>query len=119
MKEPEVTQAPERASIVNLLSGGIVEMVDAELQRVADNILDPNTNERTPRKVTLTISIKPDVDRSIAAVAIDVVAKLAPCRPQATRLFIGQQRGKGVLVEHDPQQQQLPLTTATTIKAAG
>jgi hypothetical protein len=119
MKDPEVIPPPERVSITNLLGGGIIEMVDDELQRVADNILDPNTKETAVRTVVLKITIKPDVDRSIAATAIDVQSKLAPVRPQATRIFVSQQRGKGVLVEHDPKQQRLPGVDVSKPKAVG
>lgn len=117
MKDPEVLPPPERVSIVNLLGGGIIEMVDDELQKAANNILDPNTSETAIRKVTLTIALKPDVDRGMAATAISVVSKLAPSRPQATRLFVGQQLGKGVLVEHNPQQQPLPGVEMSRPKA--
>ncbi len=120
-KKPDevLAPAPEKVSITNLLGGGIIEMVDDELQRVADNILDPNTKETAARTVTLKITLKPDVDRSIAQTSVDVQAKLAPVRPQATRLFVGQQRGKGVLVEHNPQQQPLPGVEAVKPKAVG
>lgn len=107
----------EKVSIINLIHGGLVEMVDAELQRAAENISDPNTSETAARVVTLKITLKPSLDRSIATTAIDVTAKLAPPRPQATRLFVGQRRGKAVLVEDNPEQRNLPLETATPLTA--
>ena len=104
-----MTNETEKASLINLLRGGVVEMVDDELQRVADNILDPNTSETAARSVTVTIKVKPAKDRSIADTTVSVAAKLAPVNPQVTRLFVGQRRGKGVLVEHNPEQMQMPL----------
>lgn len=112
-----MTNETEKASLINLLRGGIVEMVDVELQRAAENIADPNTSETATRTVTLKITLKPSSDRSIAATAVDVSAKLAPPRPQATRLFVGQRRGKAVLVEDNPEQRNLPLETAKPLSA--
>jgi hypothetical protein len=112
MSENEV----QKVSITNLIRGGLVEMVDDELQRLADNILDPNTSETASRSVTVTIKVKPSKDRSIADTTVSVAAKLAPVNPQATRLFISQRRGKGLLIEHNPEQVQLPLDKAAPLK---
>ena len=105
-----MSEAPEseRASLLTLLRGGVVEMFDDELEKVAANILDPNTSETATRVVTIKVSIKPDVNRSMAATAVSVVAKLAPVKPQGTALFFGSQRGKAVVTEHNPDQQRLP-----------
>ena len=93
MSEKKDPHTPERTSLLNLLRGGVIELFDDELQAVADNILDPNTSETATRSVTLKVTIKPDADRSTAKTEVAVTAKLAPVRPQATRLFVGQQRG--------------------------
>lgn len=40
--------------------GGLQEKVDKELEKVFDNILDPNTETKVARKVTITLTMKPD-----------------------------------------------------------
>jgi hypothetical protein len=104
-----MTEPDEKVSLVNLLRGGVAELFDDALQQVADNILDLNTSETAVRVVTLKVEVKPDVNRSIANTKVSVTPKLAPVKPASTTLYIGQQRGKGVLVEHNPEQQRLPL----------
>lgn len=55
-------------SIPNLCNGGLVERLHGEMRRAVENILDPNTEAKKARKVTLTITIKPNEHRNMAEV---------------------------------------------------
>lgn len=44
--------------------GGLQEKVDKELEKVIANILDPNTETKTARKLAITLTMKPDDTRS-------------------------------------------------------
>ena len=85
----------EKVSLVNLKDGAAIEMFDYELQRILDNIVDPNTNPETKREVTLKVSIKPDENREIGAVEITCVPKLAGQKSEMARIIIGRTGNRG------------------------
>lgn len=78
----------ETMSLLNLGGGGAVEKFDDEMKRVLENILDRNTGEGA-RSVTLTVVLKPDVNRDICQVGISCKSKLMPVQPFGTSVFIG------------------------------
>lgn len=77
-----------KKSILDMARGAIKERVDYEMGRAMDNILDANTNPTGKRKITLTVVLTPDADRT--SIAIDVTAKsvLQPTNPVRTSLYI-------------------------------
>lgn len=85
----------------NGLSGGAVaERLNRELQKVAENVLDPNTKADAVRTLTLTIKIKPDEAREISVSEISVKSALAPSRGiPAKFVFDYGKDGKAVMAE--------------------
>lgn len=71
--------------------GGLQEKVDKELERVIANILDPNTETKTARKLAITLTMKPDDTRQTVATAMEVKSTLAPQKAIATTVLIGQE----------------------------
>ena len=49
-----------RDSIMRMARGAFEERVDYEMDKVIQNILDPNTKATAKRKITLTIELTPD-----------------------------------------------------------
>ena len=95
--------AEQDVALDTLGQGAAVERFGLALQKVLDNIQDPNTNPKAKRSVTLKVTISPAEDRSVSDVQIDVLEKLAPIKPFGTRLFMGRDKdGKGVASEHIP-----------------
>lgn len=74
--------------------GGLQEKVDKELEKVFDNILDPNTDTKTARKLTITLTMKPDDTRQTVATGMEVKSTLAPQTGVATTVLVGQKDGK-------------------------
>lgn len=74
--------------------GGLQEKVDKELEKVFDNILDPNTDSKTARKLTITLTMKPDDSRQTVSTAMEVKSQLAPQKGVATTVLVGQKDGK-------------------------
>lgn len=74
--------------------GGLQEKVDKELEKVFDNILDPNTDTKTARKLTITLTMKPDDTRQTVATSMEVKSTLAPQTGVATTVLVGQKDGK-------------------------
>lgn len=100
----------EQVTLATLRGGAAVEMFDAELQRVLDNIMDPNTT-LVARNVTIKVTIKPDNDRGVGNVAIEVGSKLASPIPVSSRFYLGKDRGKAVAFEYNPEQLKLDMET--------
>lgn len=55
----------EKLSLVNLGGGAAVEMFDEALEKVLENILDPNTEAKTKRVITLKMTISPAENRGV------------------------------------------------------
>lgn len=86
-----------------LLGGAIEERFDDALQEVLQNIMDPNTDHKTQRKITLEIKFKANEDRDETEIDFQVKNKLAPPKPLGSRLLIGKEKGKAVAVEYSKQ----------------
>lgn len=78
--------------------GALAEQLNAELSKVLENIADPNTDSKTKRKVTLTLTFKPDEDRELSVVDIKTQAKLASPRPLSTKIIIDRDLSTGKVV---------------------
>ncbi|MFX3635427.1 MAG: hypothetical protein ACE3L7_04010 [Candidatus Pristimantibacillus sp.] len=89
-----------RIKIDSLSNGAVAEQIDREMQRIADNVLDPNTAATATRTLTIKVTIKPDKDRMAAAVDTSVSASLVGREGVPTRfIFDYDQEGKGVAAE--------------------
>lgn len=94
---------------INSIAGGaLAEKIERELQRVAENVLDPNTKAESTRKVTITISIKPNETRQIGSSNIEVKSSLVATKGIPTSfLFDYTKDGKAAIKElltSDPNQ---------------
>jgi len=98
-------------SLANLMGGQAVEWFDSELQKVVENIVDPNTPPTAKREITLKLTIKPDKNRDMACPELTVTSKLAGGEKKMTRVFIALTKGGPVLTESNPHQPQLPEIT--------
>lgn len=85
----------EKISLTNLRDGAAIEMFDFELQRILDNIVDPNTNPKTKREVVLKVSITPDENREIGDIEITCTPKLAGQKSAMAKIIIGRTGKKG------------------------
>ncbi len=97
MKEDPVT-------LVTLANGAAMEIFDSELSKVVENILDPNTDPKAVREVTLKVRIKPDASRKNAAVVVGVTSKTGAINGCGTQFFFGKKGGKCFAVENNPDQ---------------
>ncbi len=75
-------------------AGGLQEKVDKELEKVFDNILDPNTDIKVARKLVITLTMKSDETREVVSTTMDVKSTLAPQTGVATTVLVGQKDGK-------------------------
>lgn len=91
-------------SLDTIGQGAAIELFNDELARVLKNILDLNTKPTVTRRITLTVDIKPDEDRSFGTVQIHTQSKLAPSRGVGTAVYIGLKAGEPVATERDNRQ---------------
>ena len=86
----------ERLTLATLCGGALQEKVDRALQKVADNILDPNTDADKKRVITLKLTFKPKADdREDVAVATEVQVALASETGTATQVFVTKDLANG------------------------
>lgn len=89
-----------RDSIMRMARGAFEERVDYEMDKVIQNILDPNTKATAKRKITLTIELTPDDERRQIQVSVTAKSTLAATNPVATSLYVtGDSNGELVVAE--------------------
>lgn len=75
-----------------------------EMDKVIQNILDPNTKATAKRKITLTIELTPDDERRTIGVSVTAKSTLAATNPVATALYVTSDgNGELVVAEMVPQ----------------
>ena len=80
------------------------ERVDYEMDKVIQNIPDPNTKATAKRKITLTIELTPDDERRTIGVSVTAKSTLAATNPVATALYVTSDgNGELVVAEMVPQ----------------
>lgn len=98
-----------KMSFSTLAGGGVEEKLQYALKEVAENIADPNTDAKKARKITMTLTFKPNESRMIANLDIDVKTSLVHPIGISTTLMIDRDNaGKIVASEiygNDPNQQ--------------
>lgn len=97
----------QNVTLDSIGGGALVELFEAELVKVLANISDPNTDEKTKRSITMTVTFAPNAARDVADVAIACVSKLAGIQRVQTQLFMGRIDGKLAAVESNPKQTNL------------
>ena len=68
----------EITNLDQLMNGALTERFNSEIKKVWKNVLDPNTDPKAKRKLTMTITLKPNANRDAADMEADVTVKLAP-----------------------------------------
>jgi len=112
----------DKLSFTTLAGGGVEEKLQYALDEVAENIADPNTDAKKVRKVTMTLTLKPNEQRTIANLEVDVKTSLAAPVGISTTLMIDRdERGNIVASEiygKDPNQGAIDFETGEVIHIA-
>lgn len=74
--------------LADFAGGAVAERFNIELQRVLENIADPNTDPKKPRKLILTLTVKADENRDIANVSIQTKTSLVPAKDIETKIVM-------------------------------
>lgn len=87
-------------NVLELAKGAIQEQINNEMGIVLANLMDPNTDTKTVRKVTITVSFKVDENRESVDCSAQAKSTIAPVKPIATRLILDtDHNGKPVAAE--------------------
>lgn len=71
------------------MGGALQERANAAMQRVLENMRDPNTPYKVKRGITIKIGFTQNEDRDDAVVEMSVEPRLAPASPVRTMMAIG------------------------------
>jgi hypothetical protein len=91
------------ANLLEVARGAIGERLDYELSKVVDNIADLNTKADAVRKITLTLSLKPDSERQNIKMSTQVKSTLTPTNNIESALYLTESDEGKALVEMLPQ----------------
>lgn len=75
-------------NIEQFSNGELTQQINREVEAVARNIADPNTEAKTSRKITVTITLKPNEQRDFITTSITTKSTLAPTLGAVTALGI-------------------------------
>ena len=76
-------------NIEQFSNGELTQQINREMEAVARNIADPNTEAKTARKITVTITLKPNEQRDFITTSITTKSTLAPTLGAVTALAVG------------------------------
>ena len=76
-------------NIEQFSNGELTQQINREMEAVARNIADPNTETKTARKITVTITMKPNEQRDFITTSITTKSTLAPTLGAVTALAVG------------------------------
>ncbi|KRK40831.1 hypothetical protein [Loigolactobacillus bifermentans] len=76
-------------NLTQIANDGLQEKFDQEMKKLADNILDPNTEAKKVRKVQLELKYTPTDNREVVSVEVAVKSTLAPQKGVTTSLMLG------------------------------
>lgn len=120
----------QKGDVVDLLKlediagGALQEKANAAMQKVLDNLQDPNTPWKNKRSITMKIAFSQNECRDDTAVEVSVETKLAPVSPVVTRMAIGKDlvTGETYAQEYGKQirgQMSLDLGQQGTVRIGG
>lgn len=79
----------------HIAEGGLQEKLDNELEQVFDNILDLNTEAKAKRKITITLTMSSNEERTVVDTIMEVKSKLAPQNGVAITILVGRDYDTG------------------------
>lgn len=78
-----------KVNLETFAGGALQEKFDDAMEKVLQNMTDPNTPWKNKRKITVEVTFEQDETRDDASVEVSVVPKLAAVKPVKTRMSIG------------------------------
>ncbi len=100
---------PPMLNVDTMASGALYELLGKALERVAENISDPNTSEKQKRSITIKITCTPYHDRTGFSYEVGVESKTAGMRPASGTAYIARKNGEYLVVGKNHRQMEMEL----------
>lgn len=84
-----------KLTVDTLYNGGVSERILQELNKVIENVADPNTPAKKKRTVTLKLEITPNEQRNLASMKVATSSTLCAPEPIETSIAIVQNSKTG------------------------
>lgn len=94
----------ENLRVEQIKGGAVIEMLNTELQKVYDDIADPNRESKANRKVSCELVFSPTEDGQVGSLAVRVKSSLGKQRDLSSTVYFGSDKGKGVCTEQNRNQ---------------
>lgn len=104
-KQPTEYRHVVEAGLATIARGEIISQANYQLEKAIENCLDPNTDAKAPRTVTVKITLKPDAKRTCADVTYSVDLKTPSDATGTDQILIRQSDARGFV----PKGEQLGL----------
>ena len=94
-----------KINLETFCGGALAEQFNRVLQEITRNVHDPNTDAEKARKLNLTITFKPNEDRTLVKTEISAKASLVPADSIKTTVVMGKDIRTGAveITEYDKQ----------------
>lgn len=98
MNHNPLTQPKTEVDLNTFAGGALLDRVNNDMQKIMENIYDPNTDATKARKLNITITLNPDKNREV--IATDLVTKitLASASSVSTTMLVGKDVNTGKVV---------------------
>lgn len=95
----------DKKSILEMDRGAVIELADYGMAKLLDDIMNPNTEARSPRTLTITVKLMPNEQRTKVDVEYTHKLSVGKMLPLGTTLhaMADRETGEMVLVEATPQ----------------
>lgn len=88
---------PKKINMETFCQGALSEQMNQVMQEITRNIQDPNTDAEKARKLTMTITFKPNEDRTLVKTEIQTKSSLVPSVPVKTTMVMGKDLKTGAV----------------------
>lgn len=88
-------------NLSEIAEGAVQAKFAKEVERVCENILDPNTDAGKKRKITLTLTYVPNDQRNSVDVGVEAKSTLAPQVGTSTTMLLGRDMNTGFIAANE------------------
>ncbi len=95
-----MVETQRRAHITDINGGALIEEIDTQLARIAENLLDLNTDHKKPRTMTITLKFtNHDESRETTKCEATTKVSLVHSKPVVTQMSFGMEKGEMAAIE--------------------
>lgn len=78
-----------KVDLETFAGGALQEKFDDAMEKILQNMMDPNTPWKNKRKIIVEVTFEQNEDRDDAVIDVSVVPKLTAAKPISTKMAIG------------------------------